>query len=270
MICPNCSTETKGPYCHKCGQKTEYLRYTMGGIMKDLFLDAVELEDKSLPKSLFRLAKEPGKAIREVIQGRRQSLYPPFKFLVLLGAMVIVLSIRYRFFSNDYTQVESNQMHTLFGFILIPPDYRPFLENFFRFAEDYATLLNVVAIPIFALFSFLLLSKDKYNFAENLVLKTYITGEQLFFLLLFIPFYEFLPASKTTLIYIYTFLVAAYNFWVYIQFFGRTFANVLKSGLVVIAGYLCQFPMNFLIFYLYEHYVSRFLEWVPKVYNHVP
>lgn len=264
MICPNCSTETIGPYCHECGHETENARFTMRGLFKDLLFEVLELEDQSLPKTILRLAKEPGKVIRDVIQGQRRSLYPPFKFLLLIGAVVILFSLRYRFFSNEYTQVESGQTHILFGFIFIPEAYRAFLENFFRFAEDYATLLNIAAIPIFALFSFWWLSKGKYNFAENLVLNTFITGEQLFFLLLFIPFYEFLPGSKTTLIFIYTIGVTVYNFWVYIQFFGGSAGNVLKSAAVVAVGYLGQFPLNFLIFYVYQHYVSVFIQWIPK------
>lgn len=264
MTCPNCSTKTTGRYCHECGQKTGEARYTFKGILTDLFYDAIQLENKSLPKTIFRLTKEPGTAIREVILGKRQSLYPPFKFLALIGAVVILLSLRYRFFLNEYTQVQTNQTHILFGLIFIPEAYRAFLENFFRFAEENATLLNIAAIPVFTFLSFVLLSRNAYNFAENLVLNTYITGQQLFFLLLLIPFFEFVPDHKTMLITLYTLGVTAYNFLVYIQFFGYRLANVFKSAAVVVLGYLCQFPFNFLLFYLHRHYIDPYLDWLPK------
>jgi hypothetical protein len=102
-------------------QKTENVRFTVRGLFKDLLFETLELEDNSLPKTIFRLTKEPGNAIREVIQGQRQSLYPPFKFLVLIGAIVIVFSLRYRFFSNEYTQVESGQTHILFWLYFYTP-----------------------------------------------------------------------------------------------------------------------------------------------------
>jgi hypothetical protein len=168
MTCLNCSTKTIGHFCHECGQKTEDLRYTIKNLVKDLFFSAFHLEKKGLPNTILRLTTQPGKAIREVVHGQRLSLYPPFKYLVLVGAIVILFSLRYRFFHNEYTQVESNDMHLLSDWIWIPDNYQLFVEDFFRFAEDKATVLNIAAIPIFAFFSFAWLSRRKYNFQKIL------------------------------------------------------------------------------------------------------
>lgn len=269
MICLNCATKTIGHFCHECGQKTEDLRYTIKGLVKDLFFSAFHLEKKGLPNTILRLTTAPGIAIRAVLQGQRQSLYPPFKYLVLVGAVVIVFSLRYRFFHNEYTQVESNEMHIFSEWIVIPKEYEAFIENFFKFAEDKATVLNIAAIPIFSFFSFAWLSGRKYNFAENLILNTYITAQQLFFLLILIPFYEFFPGNKTGLIAAYTVAVIAYNVWVYVQFFGRSSGTLAKSIAVVGVAYLYQFPFNFLIFYLYDHYIHHQMDWIPHVYDKI-
>ena len=269
MTCLNCSTKTFGHFCHECGQKTEDLRYTIKGLLKDLFFSAFHLEKKGLPSTIIRLTTEPGKAIHGVLQGQRLSLYPPFKYLVLIGAVVIIFSLRYRFFHNEYTKVESNNMPVLSGLLLIPDEYEGFIENFFRFAEEKATLLNVVAIPIFAFFSFAWLSGRRFNFAENLILNTFITAQQLFFLLLLIPFYEFLPATRWVLIPLYTFVVIGYNIWVYIQFFGPRLTTSIKALMVVLVAYLYQFPLNFLIFYIYERYIQHHMHWIPEVYDNL-
>ncbi|HEY0742588.1 MAG TPA: hypothetical protein VGD40_14030 [Chryseosolibacter sp.] len=266
MTCLNCSTKTIGKYCHECGQKTEDVRYTMRGLVKDLFYSTVHFENKGLPITIVRMTTAPGRAIHAVLQGQRQSLYPPLKYLALVGAIVIICSLRYRFFHNEYTQVNSNQ-HKVAGLIYIPEKYEAFVENFFKFAEDNATILNIAAIPIFAFFSFVWLSGKKYNFAENLVLNTFITAQQLVFLLLLVPFYEFLPGSKTVLITIYTVAVILYNIWVYLQFFGFNAGMVARSAMVVFIAYLYQFPLNFLIFYIYERYVRYDFHWIPEVYN---
>ena len=263
MTCLNCGTKIMGHYCHECGQKTEDLRYTVKGLIKDFFFSAIHLEKKGLPKTIIRLATEPGIAIREVLQGQRQSLYPPFKYLVLVGAVVVIASLRYMFFHNEYTKVESQDMHFLSNWIMMPDEYEGFVENFFKFAEDKATILNVMAIPIFAFFSFTWLSGRTYNFAENLILNTFITAQQLFFLLLLIPFYEFLPNSKTILITIYTGAVIVYNIWVYIQFFGFSVSTLLKSVAAVILAYIYQFPFNFLLYYIYEQYIHHHMHWIP-------
>jgi hypothetical protein len=161
MNCLNCSTKIAGNFCYECGQKTEDLRYTLKGLVKDLFFSALHLEKKGLPSTIARLTTEPGKAIRQVLEGQRQSLYPPFKYLVLIGAIIIIFSLRYRFFHNEYTQIESNDMHVLPEWILLSKDYQIFIESFFKFAEDQATLLNIAAIPVFAFFSFVWLSGKK-------------------------------------------------------------------------------------------------------------
>lgn len=269
MTCLNCSTKTIGHFCHECGQKTEDLRYTIKGLVKDLFFSAFHLEKKGLPNTIMRLTTEPGKAIHAVLQGQRLSLYPPFKYLVLIGAVVIIFSLRYRFFHNEYTQVESNDMHVLSDWIFIPERYQAFIENFFKFAEDKATVLNIAAIPVFAFFSFAWLSGRKYNFAENLILNTFITAQQLFFLILLIPFYEFLPEQKTIIIAVYTFAVIAYNIWAYVQFFGSTASTWIKSIGVVVVAYLYQFPLNFFIFYVYERYIHHHMHWIPEVYDNI-
>ena len=141
----------------------------------------------------------------------------------------------------------------------MPEAYYQFIEKFFRFAEDKATLFNIASIPLFAFFSFVWLSRHKYNFAENLVLNTFITAQQLFFLLLFIPAYEFVPEHKTLIIGVYTFLVLIYNVWSYAQFFGPTLPNITRAVAVVTIGYLCQFPLNFFLFFCYETYIRDYL-----------
>lgn len=269
MTCLNCATQTIGHYCHECGQKTEDARYTIRGLIKDLFYSAVHLEKKGLPHTIVRLTTEPGLAIRAVLQGQRQSLYPPFKYLVLVGAVVIVCSLRYRFFHNEYTQINSNDMHVLSSWIAVPEKYEAFVENFFKFAEDKATILNIAAIPIFAFFSFVWLSGKKFNFAENLILNTFITAQQLLFLLLLIPFYEFVPAGKTALIGCYTGVVILNNIWVYVQFFGLSAGMMVRSAMVVLVAYLYQFPLNFLIFYIYERYIHYDMQWIPQVYDNI-
>ena len=261
LTCSNCSTNTIGPYCHQCGQKTENARYTTKALIRELFYSLVDVE-KGLPYTILALTMKPGKAIHEVIRGRRSSLYSPFKYLLLAGALVIIFSLRYRFFNNEYTQVTANENWTF-----LPLDGQAFLEEFFKFAEDTATMLNIISIPLFAFLSFAWLSGRKYNYAENLVLNTFITAQQLFFLLLFIPAYEFGAGHKTLIIGLYTLSVLAYNVVVYVQFFGSSISAITKAVAVVAVGYLCQFPLNFILFFGYEKYIRDYLEWMHLTQN---
>jgi hypothetical protein len=180
---------------------------------------------------------------------------------VLLGAAVIIFSLRYKFFHNEFTKLEEDALPSWFYLTM---ETRMYLQDFFRFAEDEATLLNIVTIPIFTFFSWAFLSRGKYNFAENLIINTFITAQQLLFLLLLVPFLEIFPQSKIALIQVYSFIAILYNAWVYIQFFdGNKFWLPIKSVLVVLLCYLYQFPVNLGIYFVYHHYLHENLQWVP-------
>ena len=269
MTCLNCSTKIQGHYCHECGQKTSDLRYTLKSLITELFFSAFHVEKKGLPYTIKVLTTQPGRAIKNVLQGQRLSLYPPFKYLVLIGAIVIIFSLRYRFFHNEYTQLESNDMSVLPSWLTLSPDWQSHIEEFFKFAEDKATVLNIAAIPIFAFFSYAFLAGKKYNFAENLILNTFITAQQLLFLLVLVPFFELAPATRTLMIGLYTIAIILYNIWVYIQFFGKSMSVFVRSICVVLISYIYQFPFNFLIFYLYENYIHHHMHWIPHVYDNI-
>lgn len=268
MTCLNCSTPIDGNFCKECGQKSTDNRFTIKTMATDLFFSTFHLEKKGLPHTIKKLTVSPGPSIKEFLLGKRLSLYPPFKYLVLMGALVIIFSLRYRFFHNEYTKAESAETASFPSWLTVPAEFGSYVENFFRFAEDQATLLNIAAIPVFAFFSWAFLSRSKYNFAENLILNTLITAQQLFFLLTLAPFLEVFPRSREFLIAFYTTAIMLYNVWVYVQFFeGKKIPIIIKSALVVVISYIYQLPVNFLIYEVYETYIHSHMHWIPHVYD---
>jgi hypothetical protein len=266
IICPNCSTKYTGHYCNECGQKSTDQKYTLKSMLYDIFFSTFHIEKKGLPFTIRELTLRPGMAIKKVIEGQRLYLYPAFKYLVLMGAIIIIFSLRYNFFHNEITQVSENK--TLPMWLSLEMEHEVFFENFFRFAEDEATLLNIMAVPVFALFSWLLLSNKRYNFAENLILNTFITAQQLFFLLLLVPFFEIIPQYRQTMIGLYTIGIMLYNGWAFIQFFSPDkikFSSVLLAALTVLFAYIYQLPLNMLVFYGYDMFVHPHIHWVPSI-----
>jgi hypothetical protein len=113
MVCPNCETVYEGNFCPECGQKTIHGRYTVKGLATELVFSAFHLEKKGLPYTIKELTLRPGIAIKNVLEGQRLSLYPPFKYLVLVGAVIVILSLRYGFFhSEELTSVNADTYQT--------------------------------------------------------------------------------------------------------------------------------------------------------------
>ena len=260
MVCANCFTNLSGGhYCHECGQKSTDLRYSLKGMFTDFFFSVLHVEKKGLPHTIRELTLRPGEAIRRVISGQRQYLYPPFKYLVLMGAAVIIFSLRYKFFHSDYTQTD--KMSNLLEDFLIE-EHLTYLDGFFAFAEEKATILNIASIPIFAFVSWAFVTRKKYNFAENLIINSFITAQQLFFLLTLVPVIELLPAFKGQIIFFYSFTIIIYNIVVYMQLMEKKKLRVMFASLLaVIFSFAYQVPVNLLIYFLYEKSHGHF-HWV--------
>jgi hypothetical protein len=266
IICSNCSSYVTGHYCQECGQKAGDAKYTMKSMLYDIFFSTFHIEKKGLIFTIRELTLRPGLAIQKVVNGQRLYLYPAFKYLVLMGAIVIIFSLRYNFFHNEITQVTEHK--TLPGWLDLEMEHEVFFESFFKFAEAEATLLNIMAVPVFSLFSWLLLSRKRYNFAENLILNTFITAQQLFFLLLLVPFLEIVPQYRQTMIGLYTIGIMLYNGWAFIQFFSPgkpKFSHVSLTVLAVLFSYIYQFPLNMLVYYSYEMFIHPNIHWVPSI-----
>ena len=95
MICPNCSTDYSGNYCIECGQKSTDIKYTLNGMLHDFFFSTFHIEKKGLPYTIRELTLRPGVAIQKVISGQRLYLYPAFKYLILMGALVVIFSLQF-------------------------------------------------------------------------------------------------------------------------------------------------------------------------------
>ncbi|MDN5199893.1 DUF3667 domain-containing protein [Fulvivirgaceae bacterium BMA10] len=237
MTCRNCHTDFNGNYCNNCGQSAKTKRFSFKYFVRESFASSLDIENGFF-LSFKLLLLNPGKSIKAYIQGSRVSLYPPAKFLILSGAIATFLAIRYRFYSDSYIAGLSELS-----------DMDP--KGFLNFAEEYATLINALTIPIFAFFSYLFFKSKGYNYTENLVLNMYITVMQMMGLLFFVPFLEFFPDFKGPILIIYTLGTLLYNVWAYLDFFdARNSKGVLTIALILIASYLTQYLVNNLIFLL--------------------
>lgn len=236
-------------------------RYTVKGMLLDELYNFIHLERRKFFYTAWDLTIRPAKSIKMVLTGYRKYLYPYFNYLFLIGTITIFLSVHYKFFVTGFDI--GNQSNFL-DYILNQMGFnREFRQSFFLYAEEFATIVNIVAIPFFSLFSFLFFYKSKYNYAEHFILNVYIAAQQLLFLLLFIPFLELFKTSRDSVMLIYTIIMQVYNIWVYTAFFeGKILWKISKSMLVIALAFLVQTPVNYGVFAL----LRPFTEWLDKVF----
>ncbi len=236
-VCKNCAHCLEGPYCCNCVQPAGTSRITTGEVLREALFSVVKVNAGFL-FTAKELSLRPGKAIQGYLRGHRVNYYSPPKYLFFSGAITSFFTSRFHSFSQEYTSVDA-----------FTGDAHAFLSAFFQYADVYATLINVISIPVFALFSFLLFRRLDYNYAEHLVLNAYITAQQLLFFVGWLPLASIISVPAHWLLGGYMVLTLGYNLWVYVQFCGvRSGGGFIRAAVAMVLAYLGQFLLNLLLF----------------------
>ncbi|MFN0050437.1 MAG: hypothetical protein ACKVOU_15045 [Cytophagales bacterium] len=237
---------------HFRDEKISNERFSISYIVKDAVYNIAHVERKRFFYTAYDLFVNPGKSINRVLDGFRNYLFNAGEYLFVSGAIVLFLTPRYKFFENEFSEQISD-----ITFITLDPT---FLKSFFEYAEEYATITNILAIPIFSFLTYLFFRDSKFTFGENLIINTYITAQQLILLVLCAPFIEFLPSQRHTIITIYSEIVFIYNIGVCVLVFRGVWWWVLVRAVASVSiGYAAQFPINLSFYYLFE----PFLKYLP-------
>jgi hypothetical protein len=243
IVCKNCMNTCSGNFCYHCGQRTATGRLTLRQLGLSAFFTLTNVNQGFL-YTIQALWRRPGKAVREYAAGRRVNYYPPHKYVLLIGAAATFFAARYQFFSTRYAFMGEQAV----------TDTLP--AGFLAYADTYTTVINVVTIPVFALFSWWLLSKNAWNYAENMVLNSYITAQQLLLFVCMAPLFEIHFFPHQFLLPFYILLTLLYNVWVYVQFFRLSgWKGFALATVVMVAAYGCQFLLNLLFFLLLQHLI---------------
>ena len=90
--CLNCDEDYEGNYCPRCGQaaNTGKLGWNM---VWEKVIDVWDVEQHSLPLTIWHLIWRPGYLIRDYLDGRRQLYYSPVMLLIMLGVAITLIKM---------------------------------------------------------------------------------------------------------------------------------------------------------------------------------
>ncbi len=239
MECKNCQKEGEGDYCSHCGQRFQISPISLKAVVQDFF-QALNLE-RGFLHTLIELSKSPGKAIREYVAGKRIIYMSPLRYLFFMVAIGALASYFVSFDVMFDGEVDDQQTINSFKEA----------ENIIK---EYFSLISIISVPFYALFSWLFFLKHKQNFAKHLVVNAYVTAHNNLIFLMLLPFY--MQTDKTIyLIGNYGILVLStiYIIWVYIQYFNPKYKllAVFKALLVyLLTSVVTQFGIGVVVGYL--------------------
>ena len=208
------------------------------------------LRHNSIIFTFIKLATSPGRSINRVIDGYRKYLYGSLEYLLFSATLIVILNDKFHFYLHSY----SSLVHK-FDQIKIEEN---FIQSFFSYAEKYPEIVNLIAIPLFALICLVVWPGRKYNFGEMLVANSFIAAQQMYFLILLVPFFYFFPSLRFSIIMpVYFAICVVYNIWVYVSLFnGNIILSFIKAVAAVLTGYFLQLPINILIFSVLGPYIG--------------
>ncbi|MDH7445699.1 DUF3667 domain-containing protein [Aquimarina sp. 2201CG14-23] len=235
MDCKNCNSTLieNADFCYGCGAKVIRERITTKKLRKDFFNDVVGWDNKYF-KTLRIFFMHPDVVVKNYIDGTRKKFIAPFTFLAIGVGLITFL---FNSFSEEYADLSSAMINdsfyeTMFNSIERIDKEKP--ESYFtseeynqkyiefknnqvetnkkysEFTVKYFNIMVLLTMPLYTYMAFLTFGRKRFNYAEHLVINSYIQGFStlstlLFFGLSFLVNPSLYPISILVTIFYYMF-----------------------------------------------------------------
>jgi len=213
-------------------------------------LDVFDLE-RGLIYTTIALTRRPGKALRTYLTEDRTRLVPPLRFLVFVVAIAAFITVQYMKNSDFLEQMRAGfEYGYRAGDGDGDVDMEAMNEYFLLLNEFFANYFNVfllVGVPIIALCTFWLFRKG-YNFAEHLVINSYLTAYQNILYIAMTPLLFFMNFNTLSLLYMILLLV--YSIYAYIKIFQeKVIVGTLKTLLATTIYFILYYVLFIISFF---------------------
>ncbi|HJY64042.1 MAG TPA: GNAT family N-acetyltransferase [Ignavibacteria bacterium] len=207
IICLNCGAIIEQKFCPNCGQKKSTGRYTIRHILNDFFHSFTHIDSGILYLIKEQLLR-PGIVVKEYIAGKRKKYFSPFQYMILGAAIVTFFTVNLDLGTG------------LFGELSVKGDNADVvIRNLTAFIYRYINIILMLTVPLIAVYSRLLFRKSGYNYAEHLVLNTFVSALRHLLFLFAVPFLYFFKEYSENILKIFVTVWSFYFIWTYVQFF---------------------------------------------------
>lgn len=112
--CPTCDTNYVGNYCPRCGQSSFSRRFSFKGNLTR-FLEEWGFGNRSFLRTIRDLVLRPGYLIRDYLNGMFMAYFPPFKMLLMLAAITLLVSTGFNIKRQNLIQEEQTELEETFS-----------------------------------------------------------------------------------------------------------------------------------------------------------
>ena len=237
--CRNCGYETLGAYCQNCGQRSSIHKVTFIETGQD-FINAVFSVDAPFFTTLKGLFLNPGRMLREYLDGRRKRYYKPVAFFILITIIYLLVRALIGFdpFKNSTVSVQDETVQQL---LMQARDFM--LLNIDKFLFLFVFAMGVLLKLFFW---------KRRTLAEFTAISFYLVAVYSIFTTLNMFVVQFISSR---LQFLAMFIMLSYFCYAMISFFQRQKLLVLIKSVVIFSfgimtyGFTA-FALSYLIVYL--------------------
>lgn len=202
MNCKNCEILLKADddYCKNCGAKVIRNRLTLKNLLQHFGETFFNYDNKFL-KTFLHLFTKPENVIGSYIDGTRKKYVNAISYfaiaITLSGLQLFLIN---KFFPDamDYSAISQEGTEE-------------FNKKFYKFTQEYQTLIMMFYIPFYALLSKIVFyNHKKYNYTEHLVIFLYAQAQVSIFGFFFLLTLLVAKVSMIIASFIYLFLMFVY------------------------------------------------------------
>ena len=218
--CKNCELNYEGFFCNRCGQRFLDGRFTFKESLGWIFDKIFNLE-RGVLYTTKELIIRPRVLLTNFLNKATVRYINPFRYAFFLATITALVTIISGTFESEemsgflQNYVEGwNEGRTNSSDKMTLEDTRSFIENI----KKYLAFIFILFIPFYALSTYIVYYRKKYNFTEHLIINCYAYS---FSLILALPL--FIVMFFKNGIAIYSTFNSIFYFVAYIYIFGRFF-----------------------------------------------
>jgi len=151
-ICKSCGFSNSGKYCNNCGQSFNIKRISVHGLLHEILHFFTHVEN-GFGYTLKQLTIAPGHMQRIYMEGKRSIHQKPFSMFFICATITALC--RYWIFS------------------VMIKYYHADINSEAKFFHEYMVLTYISLTPLYALITYLMFFKTRYNYAEIGVMMLY-------------------------------------------------------------------------------------------------
>ena len=161
MQCKNCGRAVSDQFCSHCGQRADVARISVVYVLQEAFHFLTNIQHRFFATS-WRLLRSPGIVVDEFIDGQRTKYQSPVSyFLVWIAIYVLILSL---------IDLSSGANRAI--------DYGQYFGpgKTTAYAIGHLGLVLAAIIPFQSLYMYLLISRSRFTYFENVVAVIFLLG----------------------------------------------------------------------------------------------